>query len=139
MKLFGLTIIRTGILESERAWSRIQADDLRTVISELRGQLDENRQQYEAALRENVRISTEAHGRECDLKHELARLNEQNASLQARIRDLTSPVTAEECIQAVENAARRKKELADEQAALARELARKARARKRINEEEEGE
>lgn len=136
MKLFGLTIIRTETLDCERNWSRIQAGDLRAVISELRGQLDENRQQYEAALLENVRISTEAHGRECDLKHELARLKEHNASLQARIRDLTSPVTAEECIQAVENAARRKKELADQQAALAMELARKARAHRRINEEE---
>ena len=136
MKLFGLTIITTHMLESERAWSRIQADDLRSLISELRGQLDENRQQYEAALRENVRISTEAHGRECDLKHEVIKLKEHVASLEARIRDLTSPVTAEECIQAVELAARRKKELADQQAALARELARKARARKRINEEE---
>lgn len=137
MKLFGLVIMKASTLKSERAWSKVQADDMRTLISEQRGQLDECRQQLEKALRDNIENEKAAHGRECDLKYEIARLAEKARGLEARIRDLTRPVTAEDCIRAVEAAARRKQELQDEEVARVKEIARKARAARRLKEEQQ--
>lgn len=135
MKLLGLTIMRTSDLASERAWSKVQADDLRTVIHELRGRLDENRQQLEKALHDGIEGEKAAHERECALKHENERLAEQVRSLEARIRDITRPVTAEDCIRAVEAAAMRKKQIQDEEVSRVKDIARKARARRRIQDE----
>ena len=137
MKLFGLVIMKASTLKSERAWSKVQADDLRTVISELRGSLDESREQLTTAQRDYIERTKAAHERECSLKDEIARLAEKARGLEARIRDLTSPVTAEDCIRAVEAAARRKREMHDEEVARAKEMAKRARAARRLKEEQQ--
>ena len=135
MRILGITIMRTSELETERAWSKIQADDLRTVIHELRGRLDENRQQLDGQLSENFSITADGRERECAMKATISSLEKKVASLEARVRDLSSPVTTEDCIRAVEEAARRKQEMHNEAVSRAKDMARKARARKRIQDE----
>lgn len=137
MKLFGLVIMKASTLKSERTLSKVQADDLRTVISELRGSLDESREQLATAQRDYIERTKAAHERECSLKDEMARLAEKARGLEARIRDLTRPVTAEDCIRAVEAAARRKQEMQDEEVARVKEIAKRARAARRLKEEQQ--
>lgn len=127
MRILGFTIVRTSELECERSWSKVQADDLRACISELRGSLDESREQLAKALNRNVEMAKASHDRECQLKAENTKLSEAVKSLEARIRDLTSPVKIEDCIHAVEQAAEQKRKLAEANVSLAKDIARKAR------------